>query len=52
VIRGWKQPPFGISADRWKLLKWSLMLVAILWTLIFQLGEDSQSLPEFIYVNF
>ncbi len=29
-----------------------MMVCAIIWTLIFQLGEDIQSLPEFIYVNF
>ena len=49
---GSKKPPLGIAPDHWKLLKWSLMVCAILWTLIFQLGDDTQALPEFIYVNF
>ena len=49
---GLKKPPFGISTEHWKLIKWSLMICAIFWTLIFQLGEDLQVLPEFVYVNF
>ena len=47
-----KKPPFGLSEGQWMLLKWAMMFSAIVWTLIFQLGEDLQSLPEFIYVNF
>lgn len=39
------------TGDR-KLLKWSLMIVVIIWTLVYQLGEDRQALPEFVYVNF
>jgi hypothetical protein len=42
----------GLSPEHWKLLKWSLMICTIFWTLIFQLGTDTQTLPEFIYVNF
>lgn len=34
-----------------KLLKWSAMLAALAWTLIFQLGGAS-AIPEFVYVNF
>jgi len=45
-------PGFEIQASHWKLLKWSLMIWATIWTLIFQLGQESQGLPDFVYVNF
>jgi hypothetical protein len=43
---------WGWTPGDLQLLKWSLMICAIVWTLVFQLGEDRQALPEFVYVNF
>jgi len=37
---------FGMS------LKWSLMVVILVWFLVYSLSESSQKLPEFVYVNF
>ena len=33
-------------------VKWSAMIVALLWTLVYRLSEESSRLPEFVYVNF
>jgi hypothetical protein len=41
-----------MSPEDWTLLKWSMMLCALFWTLVFQLGEVTQALPGFVYVNF
>lgn len=34
------------------LLKWSLMAVAVFWTLVYRLSEEAAKIPEFVYVNF
>ena len=34
------------------LVKWSAMVWAIVWTLIFRLGSEGSAIPEFVYVNF
>ena len=36
----------------WRLFKWSLMLAAIFWMIVFRLAEQGGKIPEFIYVNF
>lgn len=40
-------------ADGYKtLLKWSLMAVAIAWTIVYRLSEEAAKVPEFVYANF
>jgi hypothetical protein len=34
------------------LVKWSLMLTAIVWTMVFRLSEEASKVPEFVYANF
>jgi len=36
----------------WKVLRWSLMVAAIFWMLVYRLGSDTNNLPDFVYVNF
>ena len=40
------------TADKWRLLSWSLMAAAVFWTLVYRLGSEGAKLPEFAYVNF
>lgn len=42
----------GIDPGLIKLIKWSVMVSALLWTLVFQLGGEGSTLPDFVYVNF
>ena len=37
---------------KWKLLRWSIMIAMVFWTLVYRLGLDKAQLPEFVYVNF
>jgi hypothetical protein len=32
--------------------RWSLMLAAIFWTLVYKLSETGVKVPDFVYVNF
>jgi hypothetical protein len=34
------------------LIKWSGMLIALFWVLIYKLSQQNLRLPEFVYVNF
>ncbi len=34
------------------LFKWSLMVAAIFWVLVYKLSQTQAQLPEFVYVNF
>ncbi len=34
------------------LLRWSMMVAAVVWTLVYRLGLESSALTEFRYVNF
>ena len=34
------------------LLKWSVMLMSLFWTIVYQLGSTVSDLPDFVYVNF
>lgn len=42
------------SADAgWRFgLKWTLMLAAIFWTVVYKLSESGVKVPDFVYVNF
>ncbi len=35
-----------------KLIVWSLMASAIMWTLVYKAGKSDPKVPEFVYVNF
>lgn len=35
-----------------RLVKWSLMLVTLLWFLVWRAAQDDSGVPEFLYVNF
>ena len=35
-----------------RVLKLTLMLAAVLWTLAYRLHLDSSGIPDFVYVNF
>lgn len=35
-----------------QVFKWSLMLTAVFWTLVFKLSELGIKVPDFVYANF
>lgn len=39
-------------ATQRRVLWWSVMASAVLWTLVFQASKKDSALPEFVYVNF
>lgn len=43
----------GLTAQqKVSLLKWSMMVATVVWTLVYRLGLESSALTEFRYVNF
>ena len=34
------------------MIKWSLMIVALFWTLLYRASQEGDRVPEFMYVNF
>lgn len=34
------------------VFRWSLMLAAISWTIVYKLSETGIKVPDFVYVNF
>lgn len=39
-------------ATQRRVLWWSVMASAVVWTLVFQASKKDSALPEFVYVNF
>lgn len=44
--------PTAFDTTLWKTLRWSLMVAAIFWMIVYRLGSETSNLPEFVYVNF
>ncbi len=43
---------FNWGGSYWRFCKWSFMLAAICWMVIYILSEAAEKLPDFVYVNF
>jgi hypothetical protein len=52
VVRVSSQRESHSDSGGWRLLKWSLMVAVVGWTLVYRLGLETSSLTEFRYVNF
>ena len=51
-VSAWAGGPPWLGSKMAHAVKWSAMLVALFWMLVFRLSQSVERLPEFVYVNF